>query len=289
MMKMKMKMLSPSQMVLFASDVLLAIGGYSMLSTAEVPSIPSVSPTTSCPSFDLPEPRQSHVAFNTHDKKVLTSAHATSLLDMSCLDMLTSTYNLIQALVCGGKTTLRSCLEFEQEIYEWQTHSTLREERYFHSVVVMPAGTYILGGYSNRFTSEFLPTGSTEWQAGPAIPSPGLAYGCAVAIDSTRFVVAGGKVFSPKDAVANVRVYDTASDAWIQFGKSLKPKKNFGRNWQDGLIEWLIPSVYLSTFMTSLDSTFLLFFGEALTPATALILTNMLQIFPEFHDQNFRL
>ena len=154
-------------------------------------------------------------------------------------------------------------------------------------MVVMPAGTYILGGYSNRFTSEFLPTGSTEWQAGPAIPSPGLAYGCAVAIDSTRFVVAGGKVFSPTDAVANVRVYDTASNAWIQFGKSLKPKKNFGRNWQDGLIEWLIPSVYLSTFMTSLDSTFLLFFGEALTPATALILTNMLQIFPEFHEQNY--
>ena len=86
----------------------------------------------------------------------------------------------------------------------------------------MPAGTYILGGYSSRFTSEFLPTGSTVWQAGPDIPHPGLAYGCAVAIDSTRFVIVGGKVFSPDtDAVANVRVYDTASDAWTQFGKNL--------------------------------------------------------------------
>ena len=64
-----------------------------------------------------------------------------------------------------------------------------------------------------------MPTGSTVWQAGPNIPHPGLAYGCAVAIDSTRFVVVGGKVFSPTDCVANVRVYNTASDAWIQFGK----------------------------------------------------------------------
>ena len=50
--------------------MLLAIGGYSKLLTAEVASIPSVSPVTSCPSFDLPEARQSHVAFNTHDNKV---------------------------------------------------------------------------------------------------------------------------------------------------------------------------------------------------------------------------
>ena len=119
---------------------------------------------------------------------------------------------------------MRSCLAFEQDNCDWQwrPHSTLREDRYLHSVVVMPVGTYILGGYSNRYTSEFLPTGSTEWQAGPNIPPPGLAYGCAVAIDSTRFVVTGGKVFSPTDAVANVRVYDTASNVWIQFGKNFK-------------------------------------------------------------------
>ena len=140
-------------------------------------------------------------------------------------------FSLIQALVCGGSVTLRSCLVFEQEdnAWQWRAHSTLREDRYFHSVVVMPAGTYILGGYSNRYTTEFLPTGSSAWQAGPAIPSPGLAYGCAVAIDSTRFVVTGGKVFSPTDCVANVRVYDTASDTWIQFGINIE----FGQKWHD--------------------------------------------------------
>ena len=119
---------------------------------------------------------------------------------------------------------MRSCLIFEQNdnVWQWRAHSTLQEDRYFHSAVVMPAGTYILGGHNNRYTSEFLPTGSNEWQSGPSIPSPGLAYGCAVAIDSARFVVTGGKVFNPNDAVANVRVYDTASEAWIQFGKNLK-------------------------------------------------------------------
>ena len=68
-------------------------------------------------------------------------------------------FPLIQALVCGGTNTLRSCLVFHQDDYVWQTHSTLLEDRYFHSVVVLPTGTYILGGYSSRFTSEFLPTG----------------------------------------------------------------------------------------------------------------------------------
>ena len=113
---------------------------------------------------------------------------------------------------------MRSCLVFEQDdnVWQWRAHSTLREDRYFHSVVVMPAGTFILGGYSNRYTSEFLPTGSTEWQAGPNIPSPGLAYGCAVAIDATRLVLTGGKTFSPTAAVDNVRMYDTTSLTWKQ-------------------------------------------------------------------------
>ena len=73
----------------------------------------------------------------------------------------------------------------------------------------------------NRYTSEFLPTGGTLWQAGPDIPSPGLSHACAVAIDSTRFVLIGGKVFDPKDSVPNVRVYDSASSIWSRFGKMI--------------------------------------------------------------------
>ena len=105
----------------------------------------------------------------------------------------------------------------------WKEHSTLRDERWFHSVVVLPEGAYILGGGGsslNRYTSEFLPTGGTLWQAGPDIPSPGLSHACAVAIDSTRFVLIGGKVFDPKDSVPNVRVYDSASSTWEQIWKN---------------------------------------------------------------------
>ena len=103
----------------------------------------------------------------------------------------------------------------------WKEHSTLRDEREFHSVVVLPEGAYILGGKLNRYTSEFLPTGGTLWQEGPDIPSPGLSHACAVAIDSTRFVLIGGKVFNPsRDSVTNVRVYDSASSTWEQIWKN---------------------------------------------------------------------
>ena len=116
---------------------------------------------------------------------------------------------------------MKSCIEFGQDNdYVWKEHSTLREEREFHSAVVLPEGAYILGGKLNRYTSEFLPTGGTLWQEGPDILSPGLSHACAVAIDSTRFVLIGGKVFGPKDSVTNVRVYDSASSTWEKIWKN---------------------------------------------------------------------
>ena len=48
--------------------MLLAIGGEDLLSTGEIPSI--LPTTTSCPSFTLPEGRDSHVAFNAHNWEV---------------------------------------------------------------------------------------------------------------------------------------------------------------------------------------------------------------------------
>ena len=89
--------------------------------------------------------------------------------------------------------------------------------------MVLPEGAYILGGGGsslNRYTSEFLPTGGTLWQAGPDIPSPGLSHACAVAIDSTRFVLIGGKTHTPVDSVPNVRVYDSGSSTWEQIWKN---------------------------------------------------------------------
>ena len=84
-------------------------------------------------------------------------------------------------------------------------------------MVVMPFGTYILGGEDNSGNSEFLKTGRYSWQAGPTIPSPGLAFGCAVAIDFFRFVVIGGYPDGHSGPVANVRMYDMASGSWTEW------------------------------------------------------------------------
>ena len=92
-----------------------------------------------------------------------------------------------------------------------------REERYHHSVVVMGFGTYLLGGSGNSGNSEFLRSYGTQWQDGPTIPSPGLAFGCAVPVDTFRFAVIGGYPDGSSSPVGNVRVYDMASGSWTEW------------------------------------------------------------------------
>ena len=84
-------------------------------------------------------------------------------------------------------------------------------------MVVLPTGSYILGGQTNNGNSEFLPAGGNQWQDGPTIPSPGLGFGCAVAISDQQFVVIGGYSDGYYDAVANVRMYDTGSGIWTEW------------------------------------------------------------------------
>ena len=89
------------------------------------------------------------------------------------------------------------------------------------------------------------------WQAGPAIPSPGLAYGCAVAIDATRFVVTGGKKFSPTAALDNVRMYDTTSLTWRQIWKTERcnlRKTTHNLNEQRAIFEFLLSTVLICNF-----------------------------------------
>ena len=78
-------------------------------------------------------------------------------------------------------------------------------------------GTFILGGEGNSGNSEFLKSGYSQWKEGPAIPSPGLAFGCAVRVDSFQFVVIGGYPDGSSGAVANVRMYDMTSGAWTEW------------------------------------------------------------------------
>ena len=92
-----------------------------------------------------------------------------------------------------------------------------REDRSDHSVVVMSFGTFILGGKGNSGNSEYLKKYSNGWKLGPTIPSPGLAFGCALPIDTFRFVVIGGYPDGSSDPVGNVRVYDMASGSWTEW------------------------------------------------------------------------
>ena len=81
----------------------------------------------------------------------------------------------------------------------------------------MSFGTYILGGKDNSGNSEFLERYSKSWQVGPNIPSPGHAFGCAVAINTFQFVVIGGYPDGYSDPVANVRMYDMPSGSWTDW------------------------------------------------------------------------
>ena len=91
-------------------------------------------------------------------------------------------------------------------------------------MVEMSSGSYILGGETNNFNSEFLPTGGPpvgtppgeEWQEGFAIPSPGFAKGCAVAINDKQFVLIGGYP-DGLSAVANVKMYDMETETWTDW------------------------------------------------------------------------
>ena len=81
----------------------------------------------------------------------------------------------------------------------------------------MSFGTFILGGEGNSGNSEFLKRGKSQWQDGPAIPSPGLACGCAVEVDDFQFAVIGGHPDGHSEAVANVRMYDMTSGTWTEW------------------------------------------------------------------------
>ena len=97
-----------------------------------------------------------------------------------------------QILACGGyPNNMHECLVLKDQ--NWIKHSDLIEKRYDSSAVTMAKGVYILGG-DNSFsqtTSEFLPTGSTNWHVGPNIPE-GFTKGCAVKVSDFELILIGG-------------------------------------------------------------------------------------------------
>ena len=94
-------------------------------------------------------------------------------------------------LILGGNHDDRKqCYKFENGV--WQKQNPLTQPRSYATCVVMPNGIYCFGGTNSPCTSDFLPNGQTEWQAGPAVPEPGISRGDGVAISPKELLLVGG-------------------------------------------------------------------------------------------------
>ena len=154
--------------------VALLTGGFNggFLSSSEV--FPSTSSGCSLPS--LPAPRYRHTLFTTAEPNPTVA-------------------------VCGGLDArgnhLSSCLVLDLANQRWEdnTMGPLPQPRYGHAVVTLNnIGNYLIGGTAsnNRRSTVFLPKGSQQWVAGPAIPVS-MSSPCAIAIRERSFLAIYGR------------------------------------------------------------------------------------------------
>ena len=67
-------------------------------------------------------------------------------------------------LLCGGNGNSDKCLQLDHGT--WKEHSTLNEERVWHSAVTTQTATFVFGGDYSDKTYEYLPKDSTKWLMG---------------------------------------------------------------------------------------------------------------------------
>ena len=152
-----------------------------------------------CQLPDLPQQRTGHVSFVTTDQLVL---------------------------VCGGEDFdsdsnlskyLSSCVQYNLAQERWDHHSDLSKTRNGAAVATLTDGSYILGGFdygSDVYldSSEFLPTGSSQWTQGPRPPQTGKDA-CAVAVSHTSLLLIGGGLYD-YDYSTNLRNYTFYRTVW---------------------------------------------------------------------------
>merc|ERR1711953_224475 len=159
---------------------LLITGGYTPEGrTASTEVFPSCS---SPPPLSLP--RVGHQTFKTSDPTPLIAS-------------------------CGGRTggdntPTASCLVLDLENQRWDESrmGSLTTPRRYGAVVELKQGVLFLGGYgsaTSKTTSDFLATGSLQWQQGPRLPQ-GMADFCAVPVSSTKFLTINGDEIHEFDA-----------------------------------------------------------------------------------------
>ena len=90
----------------------------------------------------------------------------------------------------GGYGDEKQCYKLENG--KWQKQNPLTQPRRYALAITMSDGIYIFGGIDSPQTSDFLPNGQSKWQAGPAVPEPGIEYGHGVTISSNELLLIGG-------------------------------------------------------------------------------------------------
>merc|ERR1712061_837886 len=107
---------------------------------------------------------------------------------------------------CGGRTGVRttaSCLVLDLENQRWDESrmGSLTTPRYRGAVVELKQGVLFLGGDGSaaETTSDFLATGSLQWQQGPRLPQAMWSF-CAVPVAESRFITINGEKIHEFDA-----------------------------------------------------------------------------------------
>merc|ERR1712110_188520 len=160
-------------------SVLLITGGDT--ARGEPTASTEVFPSCSSPP-PLPSTRSGHQTFKTSDPTPLIAS-------------------------CGGWTGGRrtaSCVVLDLENQRWDESrmGNLTTPRDYGAVVELKQGVLFLGGggsATSKTTSDFLATGSLQWQQGPRLPQA-MSSLCAVPVSPTRFLTIDGDKIHEFDA-----------------------------------------------------------------------------------------
>merc|ERR1712061_411833 len=132
----------------------------------------------------LPSTRSGHQTFKTSDPTPLIA---------SC-----------GGVTGGDYTPTASCVVLDLENQHWDESrmGSLTTPRFAGAVVELKQGVFFLGGgvsATSETTSDFLATGSLQWQQGPRLPQA-MSEFCAVPVSSTKFLTINGDKIHEFDA-----------------------------------------------------------------------------------------
>ena len=116
----------------------------------------------------------------------------------------------------GGHGDSKQCYKLVND--KWQKQTPLTQPRMFAVGITMADGIYVFGGKDSPLTSDFLPNGQSEWQAGPAVPEPGIDSGHGVAISPTELLLVGGQ----RRSLNKILKYNIESGTWTKVGSLLQ-------------------------------------------------------------------